>query len=149
MCETKSVTSALYLDMNEGLPDVSEYDKEYYERTRVLENLSSPRKLNSKLRDLTDNDLLDTINKGHNYHFIGKVGAFCPIKKGCGGGVLLREKDGKYNAATGSKGYLWLESEVVKVLEKENDIDLDYYRDMVDTAIEDISKFVDFNWFTS
>ena len=28
MCETKSVTSALYLDMNEGLPDVSELEAE-------------------------------------------------------------------------------------------------------------------------
>jgi len=27
MCETKSVTSALYLDMNEDLPDVSDYEK--------------------------------------------------------------------------------------------------------------------------
>jgi hypothetical protein len=41
----------------------------------------------------------------HEYHFIGKVGSFCPIKPGKGGGVLLREKDGKYYAATGSKGY--------------------------------------------
>ena len=28
MCETKSVTSALYLDMNEDLPDVSELEAE-------------------------------------------------------------------------------------------------------------------------
>ena len=28
MCETKSVTTALYLDTNETLPDVSEYEKE-------------------------------------------------------------------------------------------------------------------------
>ena len=28
MCETKAVTSGLYLDMNEGLPDVSGYEKE-------------------------------------------------------------------------------------------------------------------------
>ena len=28
MCETKSVTSALYLDMNENLPDVSEQEKD-------------------------------------------------------------------------------------------------------------------------
>ena len=27
LCETKAVTSALYLDMNEGLPDVSSYEK--------------------------------------------------------------------------------------------------------------------------
>jgi hypothetical protein len=149
MCETKAVTSALYLDMNENLPDVSEYDKEYFERTKVLENPNSPRKLSSKFRDLTDNELLDIISKGHDYHFIGKVGSFCPIKEGCGGGILLREKEGKYNAATGSKGYRWLEAEVVKVLDKEKDIDKQYYREMVDEAKKDIHKFVDFEWFTS
>ncbi len=30
----------------------------------------------------------------------------------------MREKDGKYYAATGSKGYRWMESEMVKELEK-------------------------------
>ena len=108
MCETKSVTSALYLDMNEDLPE-----------------------------------------EKHNYKFIGKVGQFCPIKPGCGGGMLLREKDGKYSAATGTKGYRWLESEMVKTLEKENDIDKSYYIKLVDDAIAAISEFGDFEWFTS
>ena len=45
----------------------------------------------------------------HNRHFVGKVGNFCPIKPGCGGGELVREakdKDGnvKYDSVTGSKG---------------------------------------------
>ena len=48
--------------------------------------------------------LNEEIAQGHNYRFIGKVGQFCPIKPGCGGGLLMREKDGKYYAATGSKG---------------------------------------------
>ena len=40
MCETKSVTSALYLDMNEDLPDVSEYEKEYKELAGYLSTTS-------------------------------------------------------------------------------------------------------------
>lgn len=107
MCETKSVTSALYLDMNEGLAE------------------------------------------DHNYRFIGKVGRFCPVKEGCGGGLLMREKDGKYYAATGSKGYRWLESEMVRELGKESDIDRSYYDNMVDKAIETISKYGDFEWFVA
>ena len=61
----------------------------------------------------------------------------------------MREKDGKYYAATGSKGYRWLESEMVEQLGKENDIDKTYYENLVDEAISDISKFGDFEWFVS
>ena len=85
----------------------------------------------------------------HNYVFVGKAGQFCPIKAGCGGGVLLREKDGKYYAATGSKGFRWLESETVKVLEKQADIDRLYYDKLCDEAIASISEFGDFNSFIS
>lgn len=41
LCETKSVTSALYLDFNEGLPDVSEYEKE---RKAAVSKLNKARK---------------------------------------------------------------------------------------------------------
>ncbi len=90
----------------------------------------------------------------HDYHFIGKVGNFCPIKPGCGGGLLVREakdKDGnvKYDAATGAKGYRWLESEMVKELGKENDIDRSYYNRLVDDAVDAISKYGDFEQFVS
>lgn len=106
LCETRSVTTSLYLDMNEGL------------------------------------------NEGeHNYVFIGKAGSFVPIKPGCGGGVLLRESNGKYNAATKTKGYRWLQSVIVKELGKEDDIDYDYYRDLVTSAIEHIEIFVNFDEF--
>jgi hypothetical protein len=108
MCETKSVSTALYLDMNEGLPP-----------------------------------------DDHDYHFVGKVGAFCPIQPGRGGGILLREKDGAYHAATGSKGYRWLEAEVVKSLNKEKDIERDYYRELVDDAMDKISKYGDVELFVS
>ena len=106
LCETKSVTSALYLDMNEQLPEGE-----------------------------------------HDYHFIGKVGLFCPIKEGCGGGVLLRKADDKYHAATGTKGYRWLESEMVRQLNKENDIDIGYYDSLVTEAIGTISAYGFYDWF--
>lgn len=90
----------------------------------------------------------------HNYMFIGKVGSFCPIKPGRGGGELLREgkdKEGnvKYSSATGAKGYRWLESEMVKTLEKADDIDRSYYDALVDAAVETISQYGDFEWFVS
>lgn len=108
LAETKTVTSALYLDMNEDLPEGD-----------------------------------------HDYHFIGKAGAFSPIKPGLGGGILLREKEGKYYAAAGSKGYRWLEAEMVKALKREGDVDRNYYNGLVDDAVKDISKFGDFEWFIS
>lgn len=113
MCETKSVTSAIYLDMNE------------------------------------------TNEEDHNRIFVGKVGLFCPIKPGSGGGVLLRETDDpktggkKYNSIGGTKGYRWLESEMVKTLGLESEIDRSYYRNMVDKAVEAIETYGDAEWFMS
>ena len=55
----------------------------------------------------------------------------------------------KYDAATGTKGYRWLESEMVKELGKQDAIDRSYYDAMVDAAAHDISEFGDFEWFVS
>lgn len=95
-------------------------------------------------------DMNETLPENeHNYVFVGKTGMFCPIKRGCGGGQLMREKEGKYYAVTGTKGYMWLESETVQSLEKQNDIDRSYYDRLVDQAVEDISKYGDFERFIS
>ena len=83
----------------------------------------------------------------HKYQFVGKAGLFCPMKPGCGGGFLLREKDGKYYAVTGTKGYRWMEAEMVQELHKEEDIDHSYYMALVDAAVETISKYGDFEIF--
>ncbi len=145
MCETKSVSSALYLDMNESLPDVSGSEKEFAKlEDQYKKGLLSDTSLEQLCVKLTER-----IAEGHNYRFIGKVGRFCPIKLGCGGGLLMREKDGKYYAATGSKGYRWLEAEMVKELGKEADIDEQYYISLVDDAVETISKYGDFERFVS
>ena len=108
-CETKSVTTAMYLDMNESLKEDE-----------------------------------------HNYVFVGRAGQFCPMLPGSGGGVLLREKEkDSYSAVTGTKGYRWLESEVVRNLGKEDFVDTSYYKKLVDDAVETISKYCDFETFVA
>ena len=85
----------------------------------------------------------------HNYHFVGKVGEFCPMQPGCGAGELLRFADDKYSAAVGTKGYRWLESDMVKGEGIEDMIDKSYYTKLVDAAVKDISKYCDFEWFVA
>ena len=157
-CETKSVKDALYLDMNEKLPDVSEYEKEQLVRAKIAGwdfNQDGRNPPKPAMPDISDDDLAAEIAKGHNYVFIGKVGQFCPMADGFGGGVLLRQTDNKktgekgYAAVTGTKGYRWMESEMVTQLEKQDGIDRSYYDAMVDAAVQDISKFGDFEWFVS
>jgi len=145
MCETKSVNTALYLDMNEELPDVAEHEKAF---AKVESNYKKGL-LSDTTFETTCQELKDRIMEGHNYRFVGKVGQFCPIKEGYGGGLLMREKDGKYYAATGSKWYRWLEAEMVKELGKQADIDEQYYISMVDEAVVTISKYGDFERFVS
>ncbi len=61
----------------------------------------------------------------------------------------MREKDGKYNAATGTKGYRWKESETVKTMGLEEDIDTGYFRALVDDAIATINEYGDFDSFVA
>lgn len=101
-CETKTVTTALFLDFGDGAP-----------------------------------------------HFVGRAGSFVPVKEGTGGGILLRQKDDQFHAVGGTKGYLWQEAVTVKTLGKEEDIDLSYFRKLTDSALENMAKYGDVEWFRS
>lgn len=144
MCETKSVTSSLYLDMNENLPDVTEYEKEL---TKLEQQFKKEQISEAEFNTLSE-QLMRRIDEGHDYQFIGKVGNFCPILPGHGGGILVREKDGKYYSATGAKGYRWLESEIVRGTNEEY-IDKSYYNKLVDEAVATIEQYGDFEMFIS
>lgn len=82
-------------------------------------------------------------------HFVGRAGAFVPVKEGTGGGLLLRGKNGQYHAAGGTKGYYWREAVVVKELGLEDTVDMTYYQKLVDAALKNISQFGDAEWFRS
>lgn len=139
LCETKSVTTALYLDFNEDLPDVTNLEKE---RDKLVKNGESTEELDKE------------IASGHEYRFVGRVGQFTPVVSGIGGGILLRDAgDGKYSSVVGTKkkdgksSYRWMESEMVKKLGLQDKVDISYYDSLVDGAIEEISKFGDPNKF--
>ena len=160
MCETKSVAKGdLYLDMNFNLPDVSEYENELDKLRKSFKETCDGKivkpddfdSMNSVPGTFTDerDRLKNEIAKGHNYIFVGRVGQFCPIKPDKGGGILYRCDNQKYYAVTGTKGYRWLESEVVKTLGKEADIDRSYYDKLVNDAVENISQYGDFTWFVA
>ena len=149
LCETKSVAKGvIYLDMNEDLPDVSEYEKE---KEKLFKRINDPSRLSENMTAECNRieELTSLIDNGHNYIFVGKVGRFCPIKPGCNGGILYRENEGKYFAVTGTKGYRWLESELVQELGRENDIDNSYYENLANEAVESIAEYGDYEWFVS
>ena len=87
----------------------------------------------------------------HSYSFVGKVSAFSPVKPGCGGGLLVREShdgDGnvKYDAATGTKGYRWKESSVLRDEGLQDQVDLSYYQHLADEAVATIEQYGSYDW---
>lgn len=157
MCETFSVSGALYLDMNEQLPDVSQEEnllkKKLKELGMKIEDWIDYKASDSHDLDIqterTLRELDEAIAKGHDYHFVGRVGEFSPVLPGTGGGDLLREAGGKYSAATGSSDFKWMESEMIRTLGKEDCVNRGFYDRLVDNAVETISKYGDFEWFQS
>lgn len=148
LCETKEVKTSIYLDLNEGLPDVSQYEKEYVKLSKLVKNSTE----DNFERDASVHQmgyLKSEIEKGHNYKFIGRIGLFTPIMDGNGGGILLAKRGDSYASVTATKGYRWLESELVQKSNIKDQVDLSYYRSLVDDAIANISKYGDFEWFVS
>lgn len=91
----------------------------------------------------------------HNYRFVGKVGQFTPMKNGAGGAKLLAKREDKktgetkYVNAPGATDYRWMESEMVRISNKQDLVDENFYISLVDDAKASVSKYGDFEWFTS
>ena len=76
----------------------------------------------------------------HNYVFVGKVGQYTPVLPGKGGGILLRKgNDDKYSSVVGTKGYRWKES--ANIYGQMDEVDISYYRKMVDEASDLIDSY--------
>lgn len=78
-------------------------------------------------------------------HFVGKVGAFVPIKSERGGAELLRmNSEGEIkDAVVGTKGYRWKEAGIVQFMHQEQDVDTSYAEMLADEAKQAIEQFVD------
>ena len=159
MCETFSVSKGnLYLDMNENSPQLSQeeakeleiLDKAWHSQAPLALEKAAKRygysleELGARYKELCEKE-----EATHDLQFVGRVGQFTPIKAGCNGGILYRVSDGKNYSATGSTGYRWLESEMVKTLGKEDCIDRTFYTSLIDDAVESISQYCDFERFVA
>ena len=91
----------------------------------------------------------------HSYRFVGKVGQFTPIKEGCNGARLLAKREDKktgetkFVGVTGTIGYRWMESEIVRMTNKQDLADENYYISLVNDAKDAVCKYGDFEWFAS
>ncbi len=157
-CEFKSSKTALYLDENEGYPDVSQEEHKLSTNESRIKSMQKrfakkygdniPEEELNKIKDieLENAQLKNYIPEGHNYQFIGKYGQFTPVVPGVGGGGLYVEAStGTYNSAQGAKGYLWMESDDVIRRGLQEYIDKGYYGEMVDKALDDIGKYIDYH----
>ena len=154
MCEVKSVSdAAIYLDFNEGYPDVTKEEEELKRREfneyEADENdpKKKPKRLNKLYAGYSDEKLKEIIATGHNYEFIGRVSNFFPVEDGENGGVLLSLRNGKYNAVNGSIGYRWMEADVAKMLGKEDAYSRKYFDDKIEKVIKSINHFGSFDRF--
>ena len=88
-----------------------------------------------------------TILRKYPYLY-GLLTQFCPILPGCGGGELYSLRgENDYYAVQGTKGYRFLESEMVKNLGKEKDINEAYFLELANEAIEHIAEFGSYDDF--
>lgn len=172
LCEQRAVKTDIWLDMNENLEDVEPYEKELTKVEKKLkdiwglnwnkmlhvlceedmpvisEEIPSDKVLESNKLVAQRCSLLSSIAKGHDYQFVGRVGLFCPIVPGKGGGLLMRKgTDGSYSSVAGSKGWRWLEASRVYDLNYQQYIDMSYFNDLARVAVETIEKFGNFDGF--
>lgn len=170
LCQTQTtaVGLGLYLDMNEDLPDTTAEEKELQKIQSRWKKRGFEMSDNNEMILLEDKNaasryningdeyhqdyirvcqLRAIIESGHDYHFVGKAGSFCPMKPGAGGGILVRENNGKFASAGGASGYRWMEAEMVKAFHKEDDVDISYYAMLTDKAVAAINEYGDFEMF--
>jgi len=79
---------------------------------------------------------------GDNLRHVGRTGRFMPVRYD--GGELLRIKEDKQYAVTGTKGYQWIEAERAHYRDGVDELvtDMDYFQRLEDEAIKAIEQFV-------
>ena len=145
------VNKAVYVDYCDGHWSATGAQ---FQHPYVFKKLFSKEELD--IKDVAETKSVTTalyLNNGSEENpemeFVGKTGAFVPVNRG--GGILLREKDGNYHAASGSTGYRWVQFEAFKNAHPEDWkewVDWSYFEGLADTAKAAVSEYGDFEAFT-
>lgn len=157
LCETKEVKAGdIYLDFNENIPQLTDDEAKLLEKMTKAWDSNNPyeleklqKKLNVGFEEMGElySQLKEKEEQSHSLVFVGRIGRFCPVKEGSGGGILYRVQNGKKYAISGTTGYRWKEAEIVKSGHFEDQINKDYFRNLVDDAKKTIEEFVNFDEF--
>lgn len=89
---------------------------------------------------------MTTVKEGAK--FVGRTGRFTPVEEGQGGAMLWRtsgDDDEKFHSVQGTKGYLWMESEMA--LTQGAKIDMSYFEKLAAAAEKTIGKYGDIDRF--
>ena len=145
------VNKAVYVDYCDGHWSATGAQ---FQHPYVFKELFSKEELD--IKDVAETKSVTTalyLNNGSEENpemeFVGKTGAFVPVNSG--GGILLREKDGNYHAASGSTGYRWVQFEAFKNAHSEDWkewVDWSYFEGLADTAKAAVCEYGDFEAFT-
>ena len=145
------VNKAVYVDYCDGHWSATGAQ---FQHPYVFKELFSKEELD--IKDVAETKSVTTalyLNNGSEENpemeFVGKTGAFVPVNRG--GGILLREKDGNYHAASGSTSYRWVQFEAFKNAHPEDWkewIDWGYFEGLADAAKAAVGEYGDFEAFT-
>ena len=145
------VNKAVYVDYEDGHWSATGAQ---FQHPYVFKELFSKEELD--IRDVAETKSVTTalyLNNGTEekpeMEFVGKTGAFVPVNRG--GGILLREKDGNYHAASGSTGHRWVQFESFKEAHADDWkewVDWSYFEGLADDAKAAVGEFGDFEAFT-
>ena len=145
------VNKAVYVDYCDGHWSATGAQ---FQHPYVFKELFSKEELD--IKDVAETKSVTTalyLNNGSEENpemeFVGKTGAFVPVNRG--GGILLREKDGNYHAASGSTGYRWVQFEAFKNAHPEDWkewVDWGYFEGLADAAKAAVGEYGDFEAFT-
>ena len=145
------VNKAVYVDYCDGHWSATGAQ---FQHPYVFKELFSKEELD--IKDVAETKSVTTalyLNNGSEENpemeFVGKTGAFVPVNRG--GGILLREKDGNYHAASGSTGYRWVQFEAFKNAHPEDWkewVDWSYFEGLAESAKAAVGEYGDFEAFT-
>lgn len=143
--ETKSVVKgAMYLDF--GIADTNMNGGEIEPMGHIDLALADIKVM--KKNGLSEEEQLKVYNEAlSKLIFVGKTGRFTPVKEGFGGGQLYRiSEDKKHYAVAGTKGYLWVDSNLAMDL-PDDAIDYNYFDDLYHEGLMNLEQYLEGSTF--
>ena len=156
LCETKSATTSIFLDFNEGLPE-GQHNYSFVGKVSAFSPVKPGlgggelvRQSKEKTPIIPDSDFL-TASEWKQKRDEAKAAGLTILstpenRLAPGHKIEDYPMDYTYSALAGSKGYRWKESSVLRDNGKQDEVDRSYYDELVNGAIETINEYGSYDW---